>query len=236
MLYAHGGAYIGCTVPLCNFVVLPIVSTTSVPVLAVEYRLAPEHPHPIPIEDCFTALTWLRDNASDLSPAVDSTRIGIYGESAGGGLAASLTLLARDRHFHPPIAKQILVYPMIDDRTTTPSNQEILPFLGFSYADNLTGWTALLGADTIGTHKVSEYAAAPRAKDQSGLPPAYIDVGDLDIFYAEDVDYATRLLQAQTNVELHVYPGVPHAWDLATPNAELTRMATANRFRAIRKI
>lgn len=124
------------------------------------------------MEDFSTALTWFRDNASTLG--VDPNRIGIYEDSGGGGIAAGLALLARDRACSPPLAKQILIYPMLDDRNTVP-HPAMLPFIGWSYEDNLTGWTALLGKDIVGTEKVSEYAAEVRGKNVSKLPPTYID-------------------------------------------------------------
>lgn len=230
ILHIHGGGMILASVPQYNFILNTLVSATSVPFLSVEYRYAPEHPAPTLVEDCFVALTWLRDNASSLG--VDPTRIGIYGDSGGGGIAAGLALLARDRVFSPPLAKQILIYPMLDDRNTV-ADPAMLPFIGWSYDDNLTGWAALLGKDVVGTDTVSEYAAAARAKDVSRLPSTYIDVGELDIFRDEDVEYARRMMASGVSVELHVHPGVPHAWEFFAPSAEVSRRAIADRIRAI---
>ena len=230
ILHIHGGGMILASVPQYNFILNTLVSATSVPFLSVEYRYAPEHPAPTLVEDCLVALTWLRDNAQTLS--VDPNRIGIYGDSGGGGIAAGLALLARDRAFSPPLAKQILIYPMLDDRNTV-ADPAMLPFIGWSYEDNLTGWTALLGKDVVGTEKVSQYAAAARAKDVSGLPPTYIDVGELDIFRDEDVQYARRMMASGVSVELHVHPGVPHAWEFFAPKAEVSRRAMTDRIRAI---
>jgi acetyl esterase/lipase len=229
ILHIHGGGMILASVPQYNFALHTLVSATSVPFLSVEYRYAPEYPAPTLVEDCFVALKWLRDNASTL--LVDPTRIGIYGDSGGGGIAAGLALLARDRAYSPPLAKQVLIYPMLDDRTTVP-DPAMLPFIGWSYDDNLTGWTALLGKD-VGTDKVSQYAVPARAKDVSGLPPTYIDVGELDIFRDEDVEYARRLMAAGVSVELHVHPGVPHAWEFFAPGAEVSKRAIQDRIRAI---
>jgi len=230
VVHIHGGGMILASVPQYNFQLNALVSATSVPFLSVEYRYAPEHPAPTLVEDCFVALTWLRDNASSLG--VDPTRIGIYGDSGGGGIAAGLALLARDRAFSPPIAKQVLIYPMLDDRNTV-ADPAMLPFIGWSYDDNLTGWAALLGKDNIGTETVSQYAAPARAKDVSRLPPTYIDVGELDIFRDEDVEYARRLMASGISVELHVHPGVPHAWEFFAPNADVSRRAKSDRTRAI---
>lgn len=229
IVHIHGGGMILASVPQYNFQINALVSATSVPFLSVEYRYAPEHPAPTLVEDCFVALTWLRDNA--LTLGIDPNRIGIYGDSGGGGIAAGLALLARDRNFSPPIAKQVLIYPMLDDRNTK-ADPAMLPFIGWSYDDNLTGWGALLGKD-VGTENVAEYAAPARAKDVSGLPDTYIDVGELDIFRDEDVEYARRLMASGVSVELHVHPGVPHAWEFFAPGAEVSRRAKADRIRTI---
>ena len=162
-------------------------SAAGVPMLAVDYRLAPEHPHPTPVEDCFAGLEWLHANAAELG--VDPARIAVMGDSAGGGLAAGVALLARDRGV--PLAKQILVFPMLDDRTTVP-DPELVDFAGWTYEQNEMGWRALLG-DAIGGADVSPYAAPARAADLAGLAPAYLDVGELDIFRDEDVEYCRRL-------------------------------------------
>lgn len=230
ILHIHGGGMILASVPQYGFVINALVSMTSVPFLSVEYRYAPEHPAPVLVEDCFVALTWLRDNASVL--LVDSSRIGIYGDSGGGGIAAGLALLARDRAFSPPLAKQILIYAMLDDQNTVP-DPAMLPFIGWSYDDNLTGWTAVLGEDIVGTDKASQYAVPARATDVSGLPPTYMDVGELDIFRDEDVEYARKMMSSGVSVELHVHPGVPHAWEFFAPDAEVSKRAIQDRIRAI---
>ena len=161
------------------------VATSGVPMLVVDYRIAPEHPHPTPVEDCYAALRWLADNAATLG--VDPARIAVMGDSAGGGLAAGVCLLARDRG-GPPVAQQLLIYPMLDDRMHMPDPQ-LLPFLTWTYDDNVTGWAALLG-DSAGTDTVSPYAAPARATDLAGPAGHLLDVGDLDIFRDEDITYA----------------------------------------------
>ena len=137
---------------------------------------------------------------------VDPARIGVMGDSAGGGLAAGVCLMARDRG-GPAIAQQLLIYPMLDDRTrdTRPA---AVPFLTWTYDDNVTGWGALLG-DSAGSDAVSPYAAPARADDLTGLPDTYIDIGDLDIFRDEDIPYARRLADAGVPTELHRLPGMP---------------------------
>src|SRR5262249_8324626 len=148
-------------------------------------------------------------------------RIVVMGDSGGGGLAAAATLMARDRGV--AVARQILVYPMLDDRTTVP-DPELVPFAGWSYDDNYTGWHALLG-DAIGTDDVDPYAAPARATDLGGLPPTYIEVGELDIFRDESIEYARRLSNAGTSVELHVHPGCAHGFDRMNPDADVVRRA-----------
>ena len=200
VLYLHGGGmifgleHVGRVYDLA---MRDYVATSGVPMLVVDYRIAPEHPHPTPVEDCYAALRWLADNAATLG--ADPARIGVMGDSAGGGLAAGVCLLARDRG-GPPVAQQLLVYPMLDDRIHPP-DPELLPFLTWTYDDNVTGWTALLG-DSAGTDTVPPYAAPARARDLAGLPDTYLDVGDLDIFRDEDITYAQRLADAGVPAEL----------------------------------
>ncbi len=186
---------------------------------AVEYRLAPEVPYPGPLDDCYAGLAWVHENAEALG--IDPTRSGIGGSSAGGGLAAALALLARDRG-EPAIAFQLLVYPMIDDRQVTPSSQWPDPI--WPPNANTFGWTAYLG-DAKGTSDVPAYAAAARATDLSGLPPTLISVGAIDGFSDEDIDYAVRLRHAGVPVELHVYPGAPHGFDSLLPGTTTARRA-----------
>jgi acetyl esterase/lipase len=194
-------------------------------VLTPDYRLAPEHPDPAPVEDCYATVRWAAAHAREIG--IDPARIAVMGASAGGGLAAGVTLLARDRG-GPAIARQLLIYPMLDDRTRT-ADPEMAHALLWSVDDNVTGWNALLGeADA---DDVSVYAAPARANDLSGLPPAYIDVGGLDLFRDEDVDYATRLQRCGVPVELHVVPGVPHAFDILAPESSAGRQVTESRLR-----
>jgi acetyl esterase/lipase len=231
-LYLHGGGMIFSlaeTGMFYDWVARYYVANTGVPMLTVDYRVAPEYPHPTPVEDCYAALTWLHDRADTLG--VDRTRLAVAGDSAGGGLAAGVSLMARDRG-GPGLALQLLIYPMLDDRTRTPATELDPEYLGWSYDDNITGWGALLGA----TRKISPYAAPARATDLSGLPPTYIDTGDLDIFRDEDVDYARRLSSAGVPTELHVYPGCPHGFETIAPDAEVSQRATANRMHRLRAL
>jgi acetyl esterase/lipase len=233
-LYIHGGGMIfglehvgGIT----DLVVRDYVAASGVPMLVIDYRIAPEHPHPTPVEDCYAALTWLSEQAATLG--VDPTRLAVMGDSAGGGLAAAICLMARDRG-GPAVAQQLLIYPMLDDRPAVPDPQ-LLPFLTWTYDDNLTAWGALLG-DQAGCEGVSPYAAPARASDLEGLPDTYIDVGDLDIFRDEDIAYARRLADAGVPTELHVHPGCPHIFETVARGADVSRRALADRIRRLRAL
>ena len=162
---------------------------------------------------------------------VDPTRLAVGGDSAGGGLAAGVALLTRDRS-GPQLALQLLIYPMLDDRTVVSDPHLPPEFLVWTYDDNATGWGAVLGGDSGGAD-VSPYAAPARAVDLTGLPPAYIDVGDLDIFRDEDIDYARRLLAAGVPTELHVVPGCPHGFELLAGDLPVSRQAFDNRIRRL---
>jgi len=226
-VYLHGGGMVCGSVATYLPFVRRYVERTGVPMLAVDYRLAPEHPHPTPVEDCFAALEWLHANAAELG--VDPARIAVMGDSAGGGLAAGVALIARDRGV--PLARQILVFPMLDDRTTVP-DPELVDFAGWTYENNEMGWRALLG-DAIGGADVSPYAAPSRATDLAGLAPVYLDVGELDIFRDEDVEFCRRLGLAGVSVELHVHPGVAHGFDMTLADARVTQRALADRCRTL---
>jgi acetyl esterase/lipase len=231
VLFFHGGGYIFGHVDLFDGPVSRYVSASGVPMLSVEYRRAPEHPFPMPLEDAYTALRWLYDHAAALG--VDPARIGVMGDSAGGGMAAGLAILARERG-GPRIARQILIMPMLDDRTTTPDPQ-IAPFALWSYDDSLTAWPALLG-DAAGGPDVPATAAPARLDDATNLPPAYIEVGQIDVFRDEDLTYAITLSRAGVPVEFHLHPGVPHEFDSIAFNADVARRAIADRVRVLKSI
>lgn len=185
--------------------------------VSVEYRLAPETPWPGPLEDCYAGLRWVFAHAHELG--IDATRIGVAGASAGGGLAAALALMARDRGEVRP-AFQMLAYPMIDDRQQTESSRWEVPIWGPQ--QNRFGWMSYLG-DRHGTADVPALAAPARAGDLAGLPPALVYVGTLDGFCDEDIVYAMRLYRAGVPTELHVYPGAPHGFDGFAPSSALAR-------------
>ncbi|AYY15321.1 alpha/beta hydrolase [Actinobacteria bacterium YIM 96077] len=189
--------------------------------VTVEYRLAPEHPHPAPVEDCYAGLTWMAGHAGELG--FDPRRLVIGGGSAGGGLAAGVALLARDRG-GPAIAGQMLLCPMIDDRNDSPSTHQYGGTAVWSRSSNDVGWKALLGADH-GTERVLPYAAPARATDLSGLPPAFVEVGEAEIFRDEDVQYCDRLWRAGVPAELHVWAGAYHGFDRIAPDSAATTAA-----------
>lgn len=231
VVYLHGGGMILSNVGLYDGTVARYVSASGVPMLSVEYRYAPEFPGLTPVEDGYVALRWLSDHGAELG--VEPRRIAVMGDSAGGGIAAGLALLARDRG-GPEIAQQILVYPMLDDRTTVP-DPELVPFAGWTYDDNLTGWAALLG-DGVGGPDVSPYAAPARMTEAVGLPPVYLEVGELDIFRNEGVEFARRTAEAGVSTELHVHPGVPHGWDFVAPEADVSQRSMADRIRRLQSV
>jgi acetyl esterase/lipase len=182
--------------------------------VSVEYRLAPEFPYPAPLEDCYRGLVWTFEHAEELG--IDRDRIGVAGVSAGGGLAAALALLARDRG-EVDVAFQLLDCPMLDDRQDTPSSR-LEGLAIWSKASNEFGWRSYLG-DQYGHHDVPYTAAPARATDLAGLPPAFVSVGGADGFRDEDIDYALRLSQAGVPTELHVYPGAPHGYQMLPESA-----------------
>lgn len=207
LLWIHGGGYVMGDRWADADLLDELVLETGIVAASVEYRLAPEHPYPAALDDCWHALEWLHGEAERLG--VDRRRIGIGGLSAGGGLCAALALLARDRG-RVPVAFQLLDSPMLDDRRITPSSQHPdLPV--WSAASNVYGWASYLG-DRSGADDLEPYAAPGRVEDLSGLPPALVMVGAVDGFRDEDVDYATRLARCGVECELHVYAGTPHGF------------------------
>jgi acetyl esterase/lipase len=204
---------------------LDLVIENNAVFVTVDYRLAPEHPDPAPIEDCYAGLVWTRDHASQLG--IDTGKIMVIGGSAGGGLAAGLALLCRDRK-GPKLCAQCLVYPMIDDKNDTLSCRQFKNAAIWTASDNDFGWTSLLG-DRKGGNDVSIYAAPARAQDLSGLPPAFIDVASTEIFRDEDVAYAQKLWASGVECELHVWPGGFHGFDVFAPKSQLSQVAISTR-------
>ena len=210
LLWIHGGGYVIGSAAQDDLLCRRFVKELGITVAAVDYRLAPEHPYPAPLEDCYTALEWLAR-----LPGVDPDRIAIGGASAGGGLCAALALLARDRDGVKPVF-QVLVYPMIDDRSVgqhlyNPGHRL------WNATSNKFGWQAYLGgADP-------EVAVPARRTDLAGLPPAWLGVGTLDLFHDEDLDYAERLKAAGVPCEVHVVPGAFHGFDGIAAKADVSQ-------------
>ena len=201
-------------------------------VVSVEYRLAPETPHPGPVEDCYAGLVWTAEHAEELG--IDPARLVVAGGSAGGGLAAGVALMARDRG-GPVLAGQLLIYPMIDDRNDSVSAVQMGDTGTWGRTVNDTGWTALLG-EARGRADVSPYAAPARAEDLAGLPPTFIDVASAENFRDEDVTYASRIWAAGGVAELHVWSGGFHGFDVFAPQATISREARAARLRWLRRL
>lgn len=209
LYWIHGGGFIlgmhSSGNPFCS----RVADELGVLVVSVDYRVAPEYPFPTPLEDCYTGLRWVHDNADELGVAPD--RIAIGGDSAGGGLSACLAQLALDRG-EVAIALQLLVYPMLDDRTCLRTDLGNLGRVGWDPASNRFGWTSYLGHPPR-EGLTQEYAVAARRDDLSGLPPAWIGVGSIDLFHDEDLEYARRLREAGVEVEVQVVEGMPHGAD-----------------------
>jgi len=209
LLWIHGGGYVIGTAQQDDRLCSGFSRRLGITVASVEYRLAPEHPYPAPLEDCYAALTWLAG-----LPSVDRYRVAIGGASAGGGLAAALALLARDRAEVSP-SFQLLTYPMLDDRSsaTEPSANYRL----WDNRSNRFGWAAYLGgADP-------QVAVPARRDDLSGLPPAWIGVGTHDLFHDEDLAYAERLKAAGVPCQVEIVPGAFHGFDLIAPKLQVSQ-------------
>ena len=230
-LHIHGGGYIMGQPEMTDARNRLLAREIGCVVVSVDYRLAPETAFPGAVEDCYAALRWLHAEADALG--VDTARIAIGGESAGGGLAAALALLARDRG-EAPLAFQLLIYPMLDDRTgTTVEPSPTVGEFGWNRRSNRFGWASLLGR-VPGGADTSPYAAAARAEDLTGLPPAYIAVGTLDLFLEENIEYARRLMRAGVPTELHVYPGAYHGFQGVAPEARISKAFVADYFAALK--
>lgn len=209
LLWIHGGGYVLGDVASDDLKAKGLALALNCVVASVEYRLAPEHPYPAPLEDCYAALKWLSANADQFG--VNPGRIAIGGASAGGGLAAGLGLLARDRG-EVPVCYQLLIYPMIDDSNVAQAAPDVPDAPLWTRANNLVGWRSYL-AQEPGGDGIPYYAAPIRAEDVAGLPPTYIGVGTPDLFRDEDITYAQRLMKAGVKTELHVYADGFHGFD-----------------------
>ncbi|MFB7717021.1 alpha/beta hydrolase [Nocardia sp. NPDC056100] len=229
LLYVHGGGFVLGDLEMVHAKMIRFAELGIV-VVSVDYRLAPEHPFPAGLHDCFAALRWVVDRAGEL--AVDSTRIGVAGDSAGGAIAAGLALLARDRG-GPGLSFQLLDFPATDDRLRTPSATAYDDTPNFDGPSLRVIWEHYLGVAPGGAD-VSPYAAVARATDLSGLPPAYISTSQFDPVRDDGIDYAQRLAHAGVPVELHLYPGTFHGSGLVAGAAVSVR-AAADQLAALRR-
>ncbi|MGH3733687.1 MAG: alpha/beta hydrolase [Acidimicrobiales bacterium] len=220
LLYIHGGGFVAGSVSAEHDNAATLASTLGIAVVSVEYRLAPEHPFPAGLHDCVAALNWLSQHAGDLG--VDPSRVGVYGRSAGGGLAAALALFIRD-HSGPPICFQFLDIPVLDDRLETQSMRRFVDTPEWDRLSAKLSWAYYLGP--AGSDEVSPYAAPSRAHDLTGLPPAYVLTMEFDPLRDEGILYALALLGAGVSVELHSYPGTFHGSSKVTTAQVSRRMA-----------
>lgn len=223
LLWIHGGGYVLGTAQMDDQVAHHYAKSLRIPVVSVEYRLAPEHPYPVPVEDCYTALRWLTEQ-----PWVDPTRIAIGGASAGGGLTAALALLARDRGEITP-AFQLLVYPMIDDRTAERTDIDESAFRLWGNGGNRFGWNAYLG------NTDRDKAVPARRQDLAGLPPAWVGVGSADLFLDEDMAYAKRLKAAGVPCTLKVIANAFHGFDQLVIGSSISKRFFESQFVCLRK-
>ncbi len=224
LLWLHGGGLIVGRPAADDGRCAPWARDLGLVVVSVDYRLAPEHPFPAALDDAHTAWRWFQGAAGALG--VDPARIAVGGASAGGGLAACLAQRLRDEGGAMP-AGQLLVYPMLDDRTAARRELDDAGHFVWHNRSNRAGWSAYLGREP-GATDVSAHAVASRRSDLSGLPPAWIGVGALDLFVEEDRAYAARLEAAGVATELDVVPGAPHAFDAFAPGTPLTRAFMAS--------
>ena len=217
----HGGGFMTGSIDMMDGWCQVAAARLDAVVVSVEYRLAPEHPFPAGVEDCYAGLCWTAQNASDLG--VDRDRIAVAGQSAGGGLAAATALLARDRG-GPALCFQLLEIPELDDRLETPSMVAFDDTPLWNRPNAVWSWRHYLGPDHSG--EVSPYAAPARAMDLSGLPSAYVSTMEFDPLRDEGIEYALRLMQAGVSVELHSYPGTFHGSSLL-PTAGVSKRNAA---------
>jgi acetyl esterase/lipase len=218
LFWVHGGGMVIGTAEEDDNTLGDYLSAGGIVAIAVDYRLAPENPYPAPHDDMWQGLVWVAEHATELG--VDLDRLGIGGVSAGGGLAALLVLMARDRK-GPKISFQLLVEPMLDHRSVVPSTYgEVVPGT-WTREMNIRGWKALLG--DLDEADVTGHASPARADDLTGLPPTYIEVGSAELFRDEAIEYASRLMTSGVPVELHVWPGGYHSYEIFAPEARISK-------------
>jgi acetyl esterase/lipase len=231
LVWMHGGGWVLGNIELDDLMARELAKNVGCAVASVEYRLAPEHPYPAALEDCYAVLKWLAKDAK--KHGIDARRIAVGGGSAGGNLAAGVALLARDRG-EVPLCFQSLIYPALNDRNVAQVGANVAENLFWSRENMLMSWQAYL-ENRQATADVPIYAAPARARDLGRLPPAYIAVGGLDMFIDDCVDYGARLTAAGVSTEVHVYPGAFHAFDAFAPMARVAQRFVADRDAALRR-
>jgi acetyl esterase/lipase len=227
IFYIHGGGMVLGSIEGEDAAAALLCERVGAVVVSCAYRLAPENPYPAQVDDCYAGVTWMARHADELD--FDINRLAIYGASAGGALCIAMAMMARDRGF-PAVSYMMPIFPMLDDRNVTASSHEITDVGIWDRSGNIQAWAWYLGGK-----EADAYAAGARATDLSGLPPAYIGVGELDLFRDEDIEFATRLMQAGVPTELHVYPGHYHASEVFAPDAELSQRLWKGRVDALRR-
>ena len=227
LIYIHGGGMIMGNLESQDEVLKITASELGIPIASIDYRKAPEYPYPAAPEDCYAGVCWVFDNATALG--MDTNNIGLMGASAGGGLALATALMLRDRE-GPKLKYLLPIYPMIDDRHHTASSNTVLDIGIWDREGSIEAWNWYLGDSAP-----DAYAAPARAEDLSGLPPTYIDVGDLDLFRDEDILIAQRISAAGVPVEFHLWTGAYHASELFAPQATLSQRIWTTRYAAIRR-
>ena len=228
-IYVHGGGMVLGDLDSSDLAAAHLAADSGCAILSVDYRLAPEHRFPRQVDDCEAALTWLRDQAEGLR--LDRERIGVYGVSAGGAIAASLALRLRGDD-ERAIAKQILIYPMLDDRSSVDPTTPDAPAGTWSHVANARAWQDYLGP-AAATGGPPAGAVPARAESLAGLPPTYLEVGSIDILAAETLAYARRLVTDGVATEFHLHPGAYHAFDAMAPGSGVGLAARASRLRAM---
>lgn len=216
LVWMHGGGMVIGNARQDERLTSAVARDLGIIVASVDYRLAPEHPYPAPLDDCYAGLQWLHDQ-----PDVDPTRIAVGGASAGGGLAAGLAQLAHDRG-ELNVAFQLLIYPMLDDRSATRVGVDGRHFRLWTQKSNTFGWRSYLGQEP-GSDAVTAPAAPARRDDLGGLPPAWIGVGNRDLFLDEDVEYAARLQSAGVPCTLQVIDGAFHGFDMVAAQTSVAK-------------
>jgi acetyl esterase/lipase len=231
MIWMHGGGYIIGKPEMEDAVCIQFVRELGISIVSVDYRLAPKHPFPAGLEDCYSALMWAKQNSETFG--FDASRIAVGGTSAGGGLAAALAQLAFDRKEVSPIF-QLLTYPMLDDRTALHRDIDDSNSPTWSQKSNRFGWEAYLGKH-YGADEILAYSVPARREDLSGLPPAWIGVGTLDVFYEEDMMYAQRLKEAGIECDLNTVKGAFHGFDVFDQKLSIVQEFRKSQIDALKK-